>query len=116
MDKETKDTSDIRGYTDDKGKFKEGNPGKPKGAKNKFSITMLEEAIEAEEKSIEKQKGAGLSIGVFQQFIRMAYREPSVMIALMKKFVPDKSSQELSGIDEITFNIKHLDNGNKPPD
>jgi len=92
---------------DEKGRFTEGtvaNPdGRPKGSKNKFSIAKLEEAIEAEEVLAKKEGG----ISVFQQFIRMAYSEPSVMIALMKKFVPDKSSQEISGIEEINFNIKH---------
>ncbi len=86
--------------------FKEGNPGKPKGAKNKFSLAKLEEAIEAEEE-IANSEG---DVGIFQKFIRMAYTNPAVMIALMKKFIPDKSSTELSGGEkEWTFNIKRAD-------
>ena len=107
MDKETKKTSGIREYTDDKtGKFKEGNPGKPKGAKNKFTIDMLVKAIEAEEAEVEKQKGFG--IPVFQQFVRMAYREPGVMIALMRKFVADKEKIEHSTDGPLEIYIKRV--------
>jgi len=79
----------------EKGKkgFKENNPGRPNGSKNKFCISMLEEAIELEEKLAIEEGG----VGVFQRFARMAYKEPSVMIALMKKFVPDKSYTEIEG-------------------
>lgn len=113
MDNNTKNTSKKREYTDkNTGKFKEGNPGKPKGAKNKFSIAMLEEAIEAEEKAVGEQKG--FSVGVFQQFVRMAYREPSVMIALMRKFVADKQHTEISGLEPLKFIVEIL-NGNKKP-
>ena len=85
--------------------FKEGNPGRPKGSQNKFSISRIEEAIEEEYEASDKDEKK--RIDVFRQFVRMAYIEPSVMIALMKKFVPDRSSQEISGIDEINFNITH---------
>jgi len=103
-------TSEKR-YTDNKtGKFINGNPGRPKGSKNKFSIAKLEEAIEAEEELAKKENG----VSVFQQFVRMAYTEPSVMIALMKKFVPDKSQTELSGAEPLKFEVEIL-NGNKKP-
>ena len=36
-------TLEKREYTDETGKFAEGNPGRPKGSKN--YITLLEEAI-----------------------------------------------------------------------
>ena len=91
MDENTLNTSEKR-YTDNKtGKFINGNPGRPKGSKNKFSIAKLEEAIEAEEELAKKENG----VSVFQQFVRMAYTEPSVMIALMKKFIPDKTHTEI---------------------
>lgn len=90
------------------GQFKKGNPGggRPKGSTNKFSMAKLEEAIEAEEELAKKENG----IGIFQQFIRMAYIEPSVMIALMKKFIPDKSHTELSGTEPIEITVKHIEN------
>jgi hypothetical protein len=75
------------------GKFIEGNPGRPEGSKNKFSRGLLERAIEAEEEIAKKEGG----ISVFQHFVRMAYREPSVMVALMRKFVPDLEKTEISG-------------------
>ena len=44
----------------------------------------------------------------------MAYIEPGVMIALMKKFIPDKSQTELSGAEPLKFEVEIL-NGNKKP-
>jgi hypothetical protein len=85
--------------------FKEGNPGRPKGAKNKFSIAVLEEAIAAEEGLSEKEGG----VGIFQQFVRMAYREPSVMIALMKKFIPDRTHSEIENPEPIKIIIEDAD-------
>ena len=94
----------------DKGKkgFKENNPGKPKGAKNKFSIAKLEEAMVAEEQFAAKENEPG----IFQKFVRMAYNNPGVMIALMKKFVPDKQYTEISGVEPLKFEVEVL-NGNK---
>jgi len=89
--KDTLNTLEKREYTDDTGKFKEDNPGRPKGSKNKFSMAKLEEAIEVEEELAKVENAPG----IFQMFVRMAYMNPNVMIALMKKFVPDKSHTEL---------------------
>ena len=103
MDNKPLITDDKRYNDEDTGKFIEDNPGRPKGAKNKFSIAMLEEAMEAEEKVVSDEKG--FSVPVFQQFVRMAYREPSVMIALMRKFVSDKTSTEITTPEPIEIVI-----------
>lgn len=108
MADKTLKTSEKREYTDDTGKFKENNPGRPKGSKNKFSMAKLEEAIELEE-DVAKAENAP---GIFQMFVRMAYANPNVMIALMKKFVPDKSHTELTGLEPLKFEVEILD-GNK---
>ena len=93
----------------EKGQFIEGasaNPdGRPKGSRNKFSMARLEEAMEAEE----KLAGVESQPSVFQQFVRMAYINPGVMIALMRKFVPDKQQTEVTGVEGITFTIKQAD-------
>ena len=69
------------------------NPdGRPKGSTNKYTITKLIEAIEAEEEFAKKENAPGL----FQMFARMAYINPAVMISLMKKFVADKTSTEIT--------------------
>jgi len=80
---------------DNAGKFIEGTtpgPGRPKGSTNKYTITKLIEAIEAEEEIAKKENAPGL----FQMFARMAYINPTVMISLMKKFVADKTSTEIT--------------------
>ena len=84
--------------------FKENNPGRPKGSKNKFSLAKLEEAIEAEEKIAQDNE----DVGLFQKYVRMAYRNPQVMISLMKKFVPDKEKIEHSGSEPINININKV--------
>ena len=105
-------TTDEQRYNDkDTGKFKPGNPGRPDGCKNKFSLIKLEEAIEAEEKLAMKENEPG----IFQKFVRMAYINPAVMIALMKKFVPDMQHTEITGTEPLKFEVEIL-NGNKKPE
>lgn len=93
----------------EKGQFVEGvsaNPeGRPTGSKNKFSMAKLEKAMEDVEKELNKD--------IFKRFVEMSFYNPGLMIALMRKFVPDKSSQEISGIDAINFNINHVGHGNR---
>ena len=98
-----KSTDKERKYQDKPGgQFIAGNPGRPEGSKNKFSIAMLEKAIEDEEEYIKQYKG----VSVFRQFVKMAYSENAVMIALMRKFIPDKEKIEHSGIEPIQITIK----------
>lgn len=96
----------------EKGKkgFKDGNPGRPDGCKNKFSLAKLEEAIKAEEELAKAEKSPGL----FQMFARMAYTNPNVMIAIMRKFIPDKQHTEISGVEPLKFEVE-IFNGNKKP-
>lgn len=96
---------------DNAGKFIEGTtpgPGRPKGSTNKYTITKLIEAIEAEEEYAAKENEPG----IFQKFVRMAYMNPNVMITLMRKFIPDKLKQEFEGLEGLIFKVKIL-NGNK---
>ena len=108
-DKDTLKTLEKREYTGDDGKFKEDNPGRPKGAKNKFSLIKLEEAIEEEEKTAINEG----DVGLFRKFVRMAYMNPNVMIAIMKKFVPDKQHIQTEEIEPIKLIIEHVGNKNK---
>ena len=57
------------------------------GSIDEDDIALMEKAIEEEYKASNEDEKK--RIDVFRQFVRMAYGEPSVMIALMKKFVPD---------------------------
>lgn len=66
-------------------KGQSGNPaGRPKGA---FNLTALEAAI----KTVEKQKGKKL----LNHFISQAYKDNSILIAVMKKFIPDRRVQDI---------------------
>ena len=91
MGENTLNTSEKR-YTDNKtGKFINGNPGRPKGSTNRISLKKLEEAMEIEEAEAEKQGG----VNILRHFVRMAYVNPNILIALMKKFIPDKTHTEI---------------------
>ena len=88
-----------------KGQFVKNNNanpnGRPEGSTNKYTITKLIEAIEAEEEFAKKENAPGL----FQMFARMAYINPAVMISLMKKFVADKTSTEITTPEPIEIVI-----------
>ena len=110
MGENTLNTSEKR-YTDrETGKFINGNPGRPKGSTNKISLKKLEEAMEIEEAEAEKQGG----VNILRHFVRMAYVNPNILIALMKKFIPDKTHTEISGTEPLKFEVEIL-NGNKKP-
>ena len=99
--------TDNQRYNDEKtGQFKEGNPGRPDGCKNKFTIAKLEEAIKEEEELAKEEKGG---VGIFRKFIKMAYINPVVMIALMRKFIPDKEKIEHSTDGPLEISIKRVD-------
>ena len=83
-----------------------GGPGRPPGSKN--YITQLEEALLKYETAMGKK--------LFDRLIERAFMNDKVLLGTMKKFVPDKTHTEVSGVEEITLNINHLDNGNKPTD
>ena len=110
MGENTLNTSEKR-YTDNKtGKFINGNPGRPKGSTNKISLKKLEEAMEIEEAEAEKQGG----VNVLRHFVRMAYINPNILIALIKKFIPDRTHTEIETPEPIKFEVEIL-NGNKKP-
>jgi len=65
-----------------------GNPnGRPKGSKNHYSIAELWQAI----KEVEGKKGKKKLLEVF---VEQAYDNPTIMVALMKKLLPDLRSIE----------------------
>ena len=82
-------------------KFKEGNPGgpgRPEGCKS--YITLLEEAL----KDVESVKGKQL----FKRFIERAFITDKVLIAAMKKFVPDREKTEIESTEPIQLIIEHV--------
>lgn len=87
---------------DEKGHFikgKSANPdGKPEGTKS--YITLLEEAL----KDVESVKGKQL----FKRFIERAFITDKVLIAAMKKFVPDREHTEIESAEPIQLIIEHV--------
>ncbi len=61
--------------------------GRPKGSRNKFSIAELTNAIASVENRPDKKK-------LLVRFVEQAYKNPTVMIALMKKLLPDLKAVE----------------------
>ena len=85
------------------GKFIEGHPklgGKAKGTKN--YLTLLEEAI----KNYETEKGKNL----FKRLIERAFINDTVLLGVIKKFVPDKTSTEIITPEPIEITVIHIGN------
>lgn len=93
-------TLDKREYTDETGKFKEGNPGRPPGSKN--YMTLIEESLQKEAEKTGKS--------YWDKLAEWCFRNPSVAVAVLKKFIPDKSSTELEAKTEGTLIVKFKDN------
>jgi hypothetical protein len=67
-----------------------GNPdGRPKGSKN--YLTLLEEAI----KKYETETGKKL----FERLIQRAFINDTVLLNVIKKFIPDKTHAEIEGLE-----------------
>lgn len=105
-------STDEKPYNDaGTGYFSKGNPGRPKGSRNKYSLKKMEEAIEAEEKIAIDEGG----VNVFRRFVKVAYVNPTVLIALIRTFLPAMQRTEIEGIEPIQLVIKHVakDKGDK---
>lgn len=73
-----------------KGRFTKGNSGnvngRPKGTKNKYSIADLAAAV----KVVEKRK----KVSILETFVERALTSDVIMVALMRKILPDLKSIE----------------------
>ena len=70
-------------------KGKSGNPnGRPKGGKNRFSLEAFKDAIEV----IELERRSSF----FEHIIDRAYENDKVLVAVLKKLVPDQMHQTVS--------------------
>jgi hypothetical protein len=69
------------------GKFKEGNPGGPGRPRGSAYIEDLRQAIE--EVEAEKKKS------LWKRLVERAFIKDSVLIAIVKKFIPDLKSLEI---------------------
>lgn len=73
-----------------------GNPnGRPKGAKN--YLTQLEEALKEEAKKANKT--------YWQKLAEWCFTNPSMAIAVLKKFIPDKTHTEIEGVGDTEIII-----------
>jgi len=86
--------------------YKPGQSGNPKG-RPKGSTYMAELKKAIREVEIEKKKS------FFRRVIERAYISDSVMIAVLKKFIPDKLKQEFEGLESIKLVIEHVAKKNK---
>lgn len=66
-------------------KFAKGNPGKPKGAKNKFGVKLKEAILEAAEKSGRDGKGKDGAVGYL---VWLSRAEPAVFGRMLEKVMP----------------------------
>ncbi len=69
--------------------FKPGQSGNPSGKPKVFSLQDLKNAME-KVAAIKKQT-------LLERAVEMAYKEPSVMIALLKKIIPDQVEGNITG-------------------
>jgi len=79
--------------------FVKGNklgPGRPKGSKNKLTLD-LQKAI----REVEKEKDKSL----FKHFVERAYRNDAVLVALVKKLLPDKTQADLDLRGDLSITV-----------
>jgi hypothetical protein len=80
-----------------------GNPdGRPKGSKN--YLTLLEKAI----KNYEKETGKKL----FDRLIQRAFINDTVLLNVVKKFIPDKTQTEITTPEPIKAEFVVVDSKN----
>jgi hypothetical protein len=65
--------------------FAKGNPGKPKGAKNKFGVRLKEAILEAAERSGRDGKGKDGAVGYL---VWLSRAEPAVFGRMLEKVMP----------------------------
>ncbi len=92
-------TLDKRSYTDETGKFKEGNPGRPPGSKN--YLTQLEEAIKGYEDKYDRK--------LLDRLIERAFISDNVLMNVIKKFIPDKNSTEITSPEPVEIKVIYDD-------
>lgn len=66
-------------------RFAKGNPGKPKGAKNKFGLRLKEAILEAAERSGRDGKGKDGTVGYL---VWLSRSEPAVYGRMLEKILP----------------------------
>lgn len=87
------------------GRFVKGQSGNPKGRPKNTSIS---EELRAAIKRVEAERGVSL----FEHFVRRAYRSDAVLVAIMRKLVPDLKAMEalVAGVetmpDEVAEGIR----------
>jgi hypothetical protein len=69
--------------------FVKGQSGNPGGRPKNSEASMLKKAM----RRIEKKRG----VNFYERFCEMALEDPSVMVALMKKIIPDLKQVEMEG-------------------
>jgi len=74
------------------GRIMKGAPGRQPGSKNLFSMHMFERALA----KVEKKKKKSL----FEHFIEQAYEDNTVLIAAVRKILPDLKAIEVMGLFE----------------
>ena len=77
--------------------FKPGKSGNPSGRPKKPAVKALEKAI----KEVEIEKG----INFLKVSIETALKEPSVMVAILKKVLPDLKQVEAQVSNDINYGV-----------
>ncbi len=85
------------------GKFKEGNPGGPGRPRGSAYIEDLRQAIE--EVEAEKKKS------LWKRLVERAFIKDSVLIAIVKKFIPDLKSLEIKDGGQDKLNLIIMERG-----
>ena len=74
--------------------FVKGDPNiNRKGYRPHPEIELLRKAV----KTVEKEEKRS----VYEEFVRQAFKNPRVLIALMKKLVPDMVKSEITGANDM---------------
>ena len=80
--------------------WKKGESGNPKGQPRKPEVELMRQALE--ETNLEKKKS------LWKHLAEQAYEDNTVLIALAKKFLPDKLEADVKGQVELSDEDKKM--------
>jgi len=77
--------------------FKKGNPGRPKGSKNKVTRAMAEDMLHAYQ-----------NLGGVDYLVHLGEKKPALFVAMLKRLVPNEAKAEVRAAVDLTEAMREM--------